>query len=182
MSEHSVSTKSTKSSSSSEDSTLHSEKSPFPDVAGSSQPPTGQIEGSIVATQRTPEEILQENERLRKMLEGVNVVINKRKYYGKNSNRKRQKTSELELHNEDQLRNMFRKRIFPHWKLKKPGWEAYNKKKRSICTRALRVSTPPAHMSDAVWWKTVGASAISDVWCAVVANIKQDFFKQISGE
>lgn len=137
--------------------------------------------GSMVVLAPSLAALQDKNEQLKKILGKVNVVT-KRKSVGKNDRRKRQKTTEIEINNGEQLRNMFKKKIFPHWKIKVPGWETYNTAKRSICSRALRVTTPGPHMTPEVWWKMEGASAISDVWCAIVANIKQTFYKVLEGE
>ena len=138
------------------------------------------ILGSTVNSGKTKEELECENEEMKRLLDLVSVGV-KRKAAGKNNNRKQMKMSNCDVNNNYQIRELCKKKIFPYLKIKQPGWERYSDKQKAICQRVVRVTSRMNHISPDVWWKIAGSVTYNDVWCSLVANVKQEFYKQIVG-
>ena len=83
-----------------------------------------------------------------------------------------------DLNNVYTIREFVRKSVFPHFKLKYPGWNKYSVDSRTISRRCCKIKMRRSWVSDEDWWIDDGTPVYSNATSNMWLDLKEGTRKQ----
>jgi hypothetical protein len=84
--------------------------------------------------------VISEKQRMRQELKEINRITRRQRAKGKHTRKRHAKMSAEDLNNVQAIRNFVRKQVFPHYKLKEPGWNKWCVDPKSISKRCCKLT------------------------------------------
>ena len=122
--------------------------------------------------------VIRENERMRQELKDINRLTRRQRAKGKHARKRHVKMSAEDLNNVTAIRNFVKKQVFPHYKLKEPGWNKWCVDPKSISKRCCKLTVRQFWITDEDWWIDDGTPVCSNAKSNLSSNYKEGTRKQ----
>ena len=122
--------------------------------------------------------VIRENERMRQELNEIKRRTRQKRAKGKHARKRHVKMSAEDLNNVQAIRNFVRKQVFPHYKLKEPGWNKWCVDPKSISKRWCKLTIRKSWVLNEDWWIDDDTPMYSNATSNLSSNYKKGTRKQ----
>ena len=122
--------------------------------------------------------VISENHRMRDELKIIYRCNRRQRAKGKNARRRHVKMSAEDLNNVQAIREFVRRKVFPFFKMKDPGWNKWSIDPKSISRRCCKLTIRRTWVSDEDWWINDGTPVYSNAKTNFSSNFKEGARKQ----
>jgi len=122
--------------------------------------------------------VISENNRIREELRTIARSSRRICAKGKNARQRHHKMSAEDLNNTFAIRIFVRRSVFPHMKMKNPGWHEFSVDLRSISMMCCKLTVRMSWVSDEDWWIDDGTLVYSNAKSNLASNCKEGMRKQ----
>ena len=122
--------------------------------------------------------VISENHRMRDELKDIYRFNRRQRAKGKNARRRHNKMSAEDLNNVQAIREFVRRKMFPFYKLRDPGWHKWCVEQKSISQRCCKIKIRRSWASDEDWWIDDGTPVYSNATSNFTSNVKEGMREQ----